>query len=58
MLSAMFNLPPSFPIVTIAFVGWLVTLALTRDSRRRAASMDVVHDHHHPHQVEPAELSL
>jgi zinc/manganese transport system permease protein len=58
VLSAMFNLPPSFPIVTIAFVGWLVTLALTRDSRRRATSPDVGHDHHHPHQIEPAELSL
>jgi zinc/manganese transport system permease protein len=58
VLSAMFNLPPSFPIVTIAFVGWLVTLALTRDSRRLATSPDVGHDHHHPHQVEPAELSL
>ena len=58
VLSAMFNLPPSFPIVTIAFVGWLVTLALTRDSRRRATSPEVGHDHHHPHQVQPAELSL
>jgi zinc/manganese transport system permease protein len=57
VLSAMFNLPPSFPIVTIAFLGWLLTLALTRDSRRRA-TVDVVHDHHHPHHVEPAELSL
>jgi zinc/manganese transport system permease protein len=58
VLSAMFNLPPSFPIVTIAFVGWLVTLALTRDSRRRVTSPDAGHDHHHPHQLEPAELSL
>jgi zinc/manganese transport system permease protein len=59
VLSAMFNLPPSFPIVTIAFLGWLLTLALTRDSRRRATTSEVGHDHHHPHHaVEPAELSL
>jgi zinc/manganese transport system permease protein len=58
VLSAMFNLPPSFPIVSIAFVGWLVTLALTRESRRRATTSVIGHDHHHPHQVEPAELSL
>ena len=30
VLSAMFNLPPSFFIVTISFAIWLVTLALTR----------------------------
>jgi len=31
VLSAMFNLPPSFFIVTIAFVTWGVTLLVTRD---------------------------
>lgn len=35
VLSAMFNLPPSFPIVTIVFVGWLCVIGVTRDSRRR-----------------------
>lgn len=53
ILSAMFNLPPSFPIVTIVFAGWLTTIALTRDSRRSAPG--VVHDHHHP--VETDHLS-
>lgn len=31
VLAAMFNLPPSFVIVTITFVVWGVTLAVTRD---------------------------
>jgi zinc/manganese transport system permease protein len=29
-LSAMFNLPPSFPIVSLAFSGWLAALARSR----------------------------
>jgi zinc/manganese transport system permease protein len=60
VLSAMFNLPPSFPIVTIAFAGWLLTLALTRESRRRSRIENTAHhDHHHPHHaVDPADLSL
>lgn len=30
VLSAMFNLPPSFPIVSLAFGGWLAALARSR----------------------------
>ncbi len=54
--SAMFNLPPSFPIITIVFVGWLVTIALTRDHTRGSASAEPVHDHHHP--PAPPDLSV
>lgn len=35
VLSAMFNLPPSFFIVTIAFAIWGVTLIVTRDRHQR-----------------------
>ncbi len=37
VLSAMFDLPPSFPIVALSFLGWLLALAV---SRRGAASRD------------------
>ena len=36
LLSAMFNLPPSFVIVTLSFVTWLVTIAVRRDRHRAA----------------------
>lgn len=51
--SAMFNLPPSFPVVGIVTTIWLVTLAATRDGRRSAHPDGVVHDHHHPTEPEP-----
>ncbi|UDY37233.1 metal ABC transporter permease [Dermatobacter hominis] len=35
VLSAMFDLPPSFPIVALAFTGWLVTTLVARRRRRR-----------------------
>ncbi len=35
VLSAMFNLPPSFPVVALAFTGWLVTTLVTRRRRVR-----------------------
>jgi zinc/manganese transport system permease protein len=56
VLSAMFNLPPSFPIVTIVFLGWLITIGFTRDTTGAAHPADVVHDHHHP--APPTKLSL
>ncbi len=56
VLSAMFNLPPSFPIVTIVFLGWLITIGFTRDTTGAAHPTDVVHDHHHP--APPTKLSL
>ncbi len=37
VLAVMFNLPPSFVIVTIAFVLWLAVLWRTRESHRPAA---------------------
>ena len=51
VLSAMFNLPPSFFIVSVAVATWLVTLVLTRDRHRspRDASGEDVDRHHHQH---------
>ena len=57
VLSAMFNLPPSFPIVSISFAGWLVTLAVTRTSRRQApVALPSAHTHVHPE--DPTSRSL
>lgn len=47
VLSAMFNLPPSFPIVGLAFVGWLVSLAAVRGRPAGSGPDGVVADHHH-----------
>ncbi len=47
VLSAMFNLPPSFFIVSLAFVGWAGSLVVTR-GRRPARPEPRHHDHHHP----------
>ena len=49
VLAAMFNLPPSFCIVTLAFLAWLTTLVATR--RRRSVRPggiggDHAHDRH------------
>ena len=57
VISAMFNLPPSFPIVSISFAGWLVTLAVTRPSRRQApVALPSAHAHVHPE--DPTSRSL
>ncbi len=37
-LAVMFNLPPSFPIVTLAFVAWLATTVLTRRRDHRVVT--------------------
>jgi zinc/manganese transport system permease protein len=49
VLAAMFDLPPSFPIVTIAFAAWIAAVATTR-SRRRGATVPArrADPHHHP----------
>jgi zinc/manganese transport system permease protein len=47
VLSAMFNLPPSFFIVALAVLAWVVVLALT--GRRRAPLERPLVDTHHPH---------
>jgi zinc/manganese transport system permease protein len=49
VLSAMFNLPPSFLIVSIAFAAWLVALAVRRE--RHGPVAVVVDHHHHPPPV-------
>ena len=38
VVSVMFNLPPSFCIVTVAFVTWLVVLLVTRDRHQADAA--------------------
>lgn len=38
LLAVMFNLPPSFFIVSLAVAAWLVTLVATRDQRRGVAA--------------------
>lgn len=52
VLAVMFNLPPSFCIVTVAFLTWLVTVVGTRAQRSRHPTPDAGHhlhgDHHHP----------
>jgi zinc/manganese transport system permease protein len=45
VLSAMFNLPPSFFIVTISFVVWLVTWFATRGRTRSHPSPHELHGH-------------
>ena len=50
VLSAMFNLPPSFAIVTLAVAVWGGVLAATGD-RHRAAAANIGHDGHHPHEA-------
>jgi zinc/manganese transport system permease protein len=58
VLSAMFNLPPSFCIVSLAFLAWIITLGVTRLRRRRGGHRAMVSghgvagDHHHPAPVE------
>src|SRR4051795_12413885 len=47
VLSAMVNLPPSFSIVSLAVLSWLVVLGLI-GGRRQAADPPLV-DAHHPH---------
>jgi zinc/manganese transport system permease protein len=56
VVAVMFNLPPSFCIVTLAFLAWITTLGVTRrPSSRARRSSHHVHDRHH---VEPADLSV
>jgi zinc/manganese transport system permease protein len=45
VLSAMWNLPPSFFIVSISFVAWLVTWVLTRDPSKAPPSPHLAHAH-------------
>lgn len=61
LVSVMFNLPPSFCIVTLAFLAWIVTVLVTRRGRSRLRRDPRAHghgdhsDHHHPAH---ADLSL
>jgi zinc/manganese transport system permease protein len=47
VLAAMFNLPPSFFIITVAVVIWGVTLFVTRERHDLAPAPAAAHDHHH-----------
>jgi zinc/manganese transport system permease protein len=46
VLAAMFNLPPSFFIITVAVVIWAVTLVVTRE---RHGPAEDHHEHEHAH---------
>ena len=48
VLSAMFNLPPSFFIVTISFVVWIVAVLGDRRRQVRITAIDQPIDRHHP----------
>jgi zinc/manganese transport system permease protein len=45
VLSAMWNLPPSFFIVSISFVAWLATWIVTRDPSKPRPSPHLEHGH-------------
>jgi zinc/manganese transport system permease protein len=47
VLSAMVDLPPSFFIVSLAVLAWVVVLAL--GGRRRNRPAEPLRDMHHPH---------
>jgi zinc/manganese transport system permease protein len=52
VLAVMFNLPPSFCIVTLAFLAWITSLGVTtwrrRGGRARRPPPAPADDHHHP----------
>ena len=59
--SAMFNLPPSFFIVSLAFLAWITTIAVTRrrwpaHARRQTDGRENGRDDRH--HATPAELSV
>jgi len=47
ILAVMFNIPPSFCIVTLAFLAWITALAATRAQRQQTAR-PAPHDLHNP----------
>jgi zinc/manganese transport system permease protein len=48
VLSAMFNLPPSFFIVSISFACWLVAVVVDRHRAASSTPLDPPIDRHHP----------
>lgn len=52
-LAVMFNLPPSFPIVALAFVTWLAAITTTRTARSRHHATAAVDAHH----VDPTDVT-
>ncbi len=61
VVAVMFNLPPSFCIVSLAFLAWIVTLVATRERRRAMHGTEPTSAHRagvDRHHAEPAELSL
>ena len=57
VVSAMFNLPPSFCIVSLASLVWVGTLAVTEVARRRRFGTVVTHGGH-GHHHETSRLSV
>ena len=58
VVAVMFNLPPSFCIVTLAFLAWITALVITRTRRnvgRLVTEGPAAHDRHHP---DPADLTI
>ena len=58
VIAVMFNLPPSFCIVTLAFLAWITALVITRTRRnvgRLVTEGPAAHDRHHP---DPADLTI
>lgn len=61
VVSVMFNLPPSFCVVTFAFLVWIVTVALTQRRRPIHPVGAAGHHHHHGgdrHHPKPNPLSI
>lgn len=62
VIAVMFNLPPSFCIVSLAFLAWITTLGVTRGRRRPARSSPGGHHHgmtgHDSHHPDTVELSI
>jgi zinc/manganese transport system permease protein len=60
VVAVMFNLPPSFCIVTLAFITWIVTLTVAGVRARHRPDHDAAAEHAHAdhHHAEPAKLSI
>jgi zinc/manganese transport system permease protein len=61
VVAVMFNLPPSFCIVSLTFLAWIGTLGVTRGHRRRGRSdshLGTAGHGHDTHHATPAQLSI
>lgn len=57
IVAVMFNLPPSFCIVTVAFLVWAATLVATRSQRPGRPLAHGSHDHGDHHHPQPMPLT-